>query len=88
MILRLWVQPRARKNRLAGQVQEEWKLHLTAPPVEGKANQACIDFFAKGLDIARSRIRLLSGEKSRHKVLDLDGVSEEEFQRFAAAKSD
>lgn len=85
MILRLWVQPRARKNRLGERVEEEWKLYLAAPPVEGKANEACRDFLARGLGIARSRIRLLAGEKSRHKVLELEGVSEEEFLRFVAA---
>ncbi len=85
MILRLWVQPRARKNRLGEQVQEEWKLYLAAPPVEGKANTACKDFLARGLGIARSRIRLVTGEKSRHKVLELQEVSDEDFLRFVAA---
>jgi len=85
MIVRVRVQPRAKKNALAGQIEQEWKLLLTAPPVEGRANQACIEFFARGLRIPQSRVRLLSGEKSRHKVLELDGVSEEEFVRFAAS---
>ena len=85
MILRVKVQPRAKKNRLAGKAHEEWKLQLIAPPVEGKANQACIEFFAHLLGIARSRVRLLSGEKSRHKVLELDGVTEEEFLQFASS---
>lgn len=85
MIVRIRVQPRAQKNALAGQIEQEWKLLLTAPPLEGRANQACIEFFARGLRIPQSRVRLVSGEKSRHKVLELDGVSEEEFLRFAAA---
>jgi len=84
MILHVRVQPRAKKNRLAGRIADEWKLLLTAPPVEGRANQACIEFFARGLKIPQSRVRLVSGEKSRHKVLELDGVTEEEFLRFAA----
>lgn len=84
MILRVRVQPRAKKNALAGQIEQEWKLLLTAPPLEGRANQACIEFFARGLRIPQSRVRLLSGQKSRHKVLELDGVSEEEFWRFAS----
>ncbi|MBF8304836.1 MAG: hypothetical protein HW398_24, partial [Acidobacteria bacterium] len=56
-------------------------------PLEGRANQACIEFFARGLRIPQSRVRLVAGEKSRHKVLDLEGVSEEEFLRFAASGS-
>jgi len=83
MILRVRVQPRAKRNALAGQMEQEWKLLLTAPPVEGRANQACIEFLARGLGIPQSRVRLLAGEKSRHKVLELDGVSEDAFLRFA-----
>ncbi len=89
MKIKIRVQPRAKRNRLmkmnrqAGQLEDEWKLQLTAPPVDGKANQACIEFFARGLGIPRSRVRLLSGEKSQHKLLELDGVSEAEFLRFA-----
>ena len=82
MILQLHVQPRAKRNRLVRH-QEEWKLQLTAPPSEGKANQACLEFLAQGLGIARSRVRLLAGEKSRHKRIELEGVTEEEFLKFA-----
>ena len=88
MILHLFVQPRARRNGFAGpvpgQANVEWKLRLTATPVEGKANDACVEFLARSLGIARSRVRLLSGQKSRHKVVELVGVSEEEFLRLAA----
>ncbi|OFW10651.1 MAG: hypothetical protein A3G20_03810 [Acidobacteria bacterium RIFCSPLOWO2_12_FULL_59_11] len=86
MILQLQVQPRAKRNRLVRQ-QEEWKLQLAAPPIEGKANQACIKFLAQGLGIARSRVRLLAGEKSRHKRIELEGVTEEEFLKFAGKET-
>ena len=86
MIIRVRVQPRAKRNSLAGRLEDEWKLQVTAPALEGKANQACIEFFARGLGIARSRVRLISGEKSRHKLLDLEGVSEAEFLRFASGE--
>ena len=85
MILRVRVQPRAKKNALAGRIEQEWKLLVTAPPIEGRANQACVEFLARGLGIPQSRVRVLSGEKSRHKVLELDGVSEEEFLQFASS---
>jgi uncharacterized protein (TIGR00251 family) len=77
------VQPRARRNALIPWQTGQWKLWLTAPAVEGRANAACVDFFARGLRIARSRVRLISGEKSRNKVIELDGVTEEQFRRFA-----
>ena len=83
MILRLKVQPRAKRNELAGPLDGEWKLRLRAPPIEGRANEALIEFFARGLGIARSRVRLLAGAKSRQKVVELEGVGEEEFARFA-----
>ena len=85
MILRVRVQPRAKRNALAGQMEQEWKLFLTAPPLDGRANQACIEFFARGLKIPQSRVRLVAGEKSRHKVFELEGVSEAEFLRFASS---
>jgi len=83
MIVRVRVQPRAKRNALAGKMEQEWKLLLAAPPIEGRANQACIEFFARGLRIPQSRVRLVSGEKSRRKMIELDGVSEQEFLRFA-----
>lgn len=87
MILSVRVQPRSRRNGLVRDAQGEWKLQLTAPPVEGKANRACVEFLARALGIAPSRVRLLSGEKSRHKRIELDGVTEEEFLRLAARLS-
>jgi len=84
MIIRVRVQPRAKRNTLSGPLEDEWKLQLTAPALEGRANKACIEFFARGLGIARSRVKLLSGEKSRHKVLSLDQITEAEFLRFAS----
>ena len=45
------VQPRAKKNAITGEVGEALKVSLTAPPVEGRANEACIEFFAKLLKL-------------------------------------
>ena len=78
------VQPRAKRNALEPWGNGRWKLYLTAPAIEGKANDALIDFLAKGLGMSRSRARILSGEKSRDKVIALDGIAEEQWQSFAA----
>ena len=86
MTVELRVQPRAKRNALVPTPDGQWKLYLTAPPVEGQANQALTEFFAKGLGIARSRVRLLSGEKSRQKVVVLDGISEEQFRSIVTLK--
>lgn len=69
------VQPRARRNAITGTVGEALKLALTAPPVEGKANQAVIEFFADFFQIARSSVTIASGESSRLKVIRVAGIS-------------
>jgi uncharacterized protein (TIGR00251 family) len=62
---------------------DEWKLFLTAPPVDGKANEACIDFFARQLRIPRSRIRIISGQSSRQKLVELEGIEERAVKEIA-----
>ena len=84
MTVEVRVQPRAKRNALLPASEGRWKLYLTAPAVEGQANQALVEFFAKRLGIARSRVRLLSGERSRQKVVALEGISAEQFLALAA----
>jgi uncharacterized protein (TIGR00251 family) len=69
------VHPRARKNAITGTVGDALKLALTAPPVEGKANQAVIEFFSELFAIPRSSVTIASGETSRNKVIRIAGVS-------------
>jgi uncharacterized protein (TIGR00251 family) len=63
------VQPRAHKNAVTGTMGDALKLALTAPPVEGRANQAVIEFFAELFEIPRSSVTIASGETSRNKVV-------------------
>ena len=69
------VHPRAHKNAITGVVGSALKLSLTAPPVEGRANQAVIEFFAELFEIPRSSVTIASGETSRNKVVRVAGVS-------------
>jgi len=69
------VHPRARKNAITSTVGDALKLALTAPPVEGKANQAVIEFFADLFAIPRSSVTIASGETSRNKIVRIAGVS-------------
>jgi uncharacterized protein len=69
------VHPRARKNVITGVVGDALKLMLTAPPVEGKANHAVIEFFADLFQIPRSSVTIASGETSRNKVIRVSGIS-------------
>ena len=75
------VQPRARKNAITGTVGDALKLALTAPPVEGKANEAVISFFAKFFDIPRSSITIASGATSRLKIIRISGASRQTLER-------
>lgn len=74
------VHPRAKKNALTGEVGDALKLALTAPPVDGKANDACIDFFAKLLKVPRSSVTIAAGQTSRDKVIRVAGLSAEEVR--------
>ena len=69
------VQPRARRNAITGTLGDALKLALTAPPVEGRANQAVVEFLAETLEIPRASVTITSGETSRNKVVRVAGVS-------------
>jgi len=75
------VHPRAKKNAITGEVGDAMKLALTAPPVGGRANEACIDFFAKLLKVPRSSVTIAAGQTSRNKVIRVAGLSAEEVRR-------
>lgn len=72
LILRLRVQPKASRDAFIGPYgEQEYKVSLTAPPVEGKANEHLVKFIAKAFGLPRSRITLESGDHSRSKCLRL-----------------
>jgi uncharacterized protein (TIGR00251 family) len=67
--------PRAKRDAITGELGDALKLSLTAPPVEGKANHACIEFFADLLNLPRSSITIAAGQSSRDKVIRVAGLS-------------
>ena len=71
------VHPRARRTRVAGRIGDAWKLDLAAPPVDGKANEACVRFFADLAGVPQSRVRIVLGLSNRTKVIEIDGPSQE-----------
>ena len=79
------VHPRARRSAVTGRLGDAWKLDLTAPPAEGKANQECIRFVAELMGVPRARVRIVTGLTSRTKVVEIEGVTEEEFGKAAGA---
>ena len=77
--------PRARKNAITGVAGDALKLALTAPPVEGKANQACIEFLAEFLNVPRSSVTIVAGQSSRNKVVRVAGRTAAQLEeRFRA----
>lgn len=69
------VQPRASRARIGPVRQDRLVVAVTAPPVDGAANQAVVDLVARALDVARSQIEVVRGESSRRKTLRLRGVT-------------
>lgn len=77
--LTLHIQPGARKTEVAGLHGDALKIRLAAPPVDGKANAALIEFLADRLGMAKSTVVLKSGQTSRRKVIEV--VASEAFVR-------
>ena len=71
------VHPRANKNAITGELGDALKLSLTTAPVEGRANEACIDLLAKLLKVPRSSVSIASGQSGRNKVIRVAGVNRE-----------
>lgn len=81
------VQPRARRNAILGELGDALKLALTAPPVDGQANQACIEFLAEALNLPRSSLRIASGQTSRNKVIRVSGITAAELLKRLEARA-
>jgi uncharacterized protein len=81
------VHPRARRSSITGRFGEAWKLDLAAPPVDGKANEECVRFFAELAGVPRSRVRIVSGATGRMKLVEVEGVPQAELDaRLAPAR--
>jgi len=75
------VHPRAKNNGISGELGDALKVSLTTPPIEGRANDACIKFFAKLLKVPRSSVTIASGQTSRNKTIRILGLSADEVRR-------
>jgi uncharacterized protein (TIGR00251 family) len=80
--LTLHVQPGARKTEIAGVHGDALKIRLAAPPVDGKANAALIEFVANRLDVPKSAVRLVNGQTSRRKILEIAAAPSDAEQRL------
>ena len=75
VVISVRVTPRSSKNTIAGEMEGALKVKLQAPPVEGKANKALVEFLSEALDVSKSAITLLSGETGRNKRVFVKGVA-------------
>lgn len=74
LTLRVRVQPRASKDALSGEREGALVVRLTAPPVEGAANEALARFLGKTLGVAPSAVRVVSGATGRNKIVSVAGL--------------
>ncbi|MEQ8173727.1 MAG: DUF167 domain-containing protein [Syntrophomonadaceae bacterium] len=73
--LEIKVQPRSSRNQILGEQEGVLRVKLTAPPVDGEANQALLEFLARQLKVPRKNLRIIRGESSRQKLLEVTGIS-------------
>ena len=79
------LQPRASSSRITGEKDGVIQVRVTAPPVDGEANAALEKLVAKKLGIAKSKVKVIKGETSREKVLEIDGLGEADARRMLLA---
>lgn len=83
LTLTLHIQPGAKKTECAGRHGDALKIRLSAPPVDGKANDALLRFLADQLALPRSAVLLKSGQTSRQKVVEITGSTPEAVRAIA-----
>jgi len=79
VIFSVRVQPRASKDEISGEIAGALKVRLRAPAVEDRANEALVEFLAQLLKTPRSAVRILGGERSRTKRLEIRGVTQQQI---------
>lgn len=82
VVFKVWVQPKSAKNEIKDLKGDALRLRITAVPVEGRANNACMNFLAKELGVSKSQVEIIGGHKSRTKVVRVTGVTAGEIERI------
>ena len=80
--LTVHVQPRAARTELAGIHGDALKIRLAAPPVDGAANEALLEFIARWAQVPRAAVHLISGQTGRRKVVEINGVNAQAIQQL------
>jgi uncharacterized protein len=83
--LKIRLTPRGSRNEILGWEGNTLRVKITAPPVEGAANKACIEFIADKLGLKRAQVSIVSGDKSRDKILKIVGLTDQDVRKAIAA---
>ncbi len=84
--LSIRIQPRASKNEIVRREGCGFKIRLTAPPVDGAANEALIRFLADTFSVPKSQVEIVSGHTAREKIVRINGVSQETANQLLSEK--
>jgi len=79
IIIDITVSPKSSKSLIKINEDKSIKVYLNSPPVDGKANAECIKLFSKKLKIAKSNIKIIKGDKGKHKTIQFYGITRDEF---------
>ena len=85
VLLRLHVQPKARRSEACGVYGDRLKLRIASPPVDGKANREIVEFLAEALRVGRSQVGIVRGETGRDKDVSIAGTTVEAVRRALKA---
>jgi len=84
VIFRIHVVPKSSKSEISGVQDDALKLKITSPPVEGKANEACIKFLSNILGVRKAKVKIVSGHKSRKKTIAIEGIGKKDIEDIIA----
>jgi uncharacterized protein len=79
--VRLRVSPGSRKTELAGRHGDGWKVRVSAPPEDGRANDAVLELLAQKVGLPRRALSIVSGHRGRDKVVEMSGIDADEAER-------
>jgi uncharacterized protein (TIGR00251 family) len=86
--IRVRVIPKGRRNQVVGVEAGILVVRVAAPPVEGQANEALLEFLAQRLGVRTRALQLQSGQRSRHKVVKLEGVQRAAIEALASPEAE
>jgi len=82
MTIEVEILPRSARDEILGFVSGRLRVRVSAPPVEGKANESLIKLISRTIEVPKSNVAIIKGKTSRIKVIKIEGVSQTKFNWF------